>query len=403
MGGPREAVGEAAGAGRLTPPVSSMFTPEHELFRATVQQFVEKEMAPYAEAWEAAGEFPRPLWQRLGELGFLGLEYPEAYGGVGADLLTSVVLWEELARCRSNGVAMGVFVHTDMASPHLWHEGTDAQKRRWLPAICRGEAVCAIAVTEPGGGSDVAGLRTRARREGSRFLLNGSKMFITNGIQADLYFVAARTSDPPAGKRARGISMFVVEKGTPGFQVSRKLEKMGNLPSDTAELTFDDVPVPADHLLGELDRGFRAIMRNFQRERLVAVIHAVSASQQALEDTIAYARERVAFGQTLAQMPVLRHKLAEMASQITQARAFAYDLCRRYAAGEDCTTEISMAKYLTAELANRVAYEAVQIFGGYGYMREFPIERFYRDARLWTIGGGTSEIMKEIIAKRLGL
>jgi acyl-CoA dehydrogenase len=380
-----------------------MFTSEHQLFRATVRGFVEKEMVPQAEAWEAAGEFPRTLWRRLGELGFLGLEYPEVYGGAGGDFPTTVVLWEELARCRSNGVAMGIFVHTDMASPHLWHAGTEAQKRRWLPPICRGEAVCAIAVTEPGGGSDVAGLRTSARREGDRFILNGSKMFITNGIQADLYFVAARTSEAPPGKRARGLSMFLVEKGSPGFRVSRKLDKMGNLASDTAELAFDEVAVPADHLLGEEGRGFRAIMQIFQRERLVAAIHAVSASQQAFADAVAYARERTAFGKTLVQMPVIRHKLAEMASGITQARAFAYDVCRRYAAGEDCTTEISMAKYLTGELANRVAYDAVQIFGGYGYMREFPVERFYRDARLWTIGGGTSEIMKEIIAKRLGL
>jgi acyl-CoA dehydrogenase len=380
-----------------------VFTPEHELFRATVRDFVEKEMVPHAEAWEAAGEFPRTLWRRLGELGFLGLEYPETYGGAGGDFLTTVVLWEELARCRSNGVAMGVFVHTDMASPHLWCAGTEAQKRRWLPGICRGDAVCAIAVTEPGGGSDVAALRTHARRVGDRFILNGSKTFITNGIHADLYFVAARTSEPPAGKPARGISMFVVEKGTPGFRVGRKLEKMGNLSSDTAELAFDEVLVPVDHMLGEEGRGFRAVMQTFQRERLVAVIHAVSACQQAFEDTVAYARERSAFGKALAQMPVLRHRLAEMASGITQARAFAYDVCRRYAAGEDCTTEISMAKYLTGELANRVAYDAVQIFGGYGYMREFPVERFYRDARLWTIGGGTSEIMKEIIAKRLGL
>jgi len=379
-----------------------VFTPEHDLFRATVRQFVEKEIVPHAEAWEAAGEFPRALWHRLGQLGFLGLEYPEAYGGAGADFLTTVVLWEELARCRSNGVAMGVFVHTDMASPHLALTGTEAQKRRWMPAICRGDAVCAIAVTEPGGGSDVAGLRTRARRVGDRFILSGSKMFITNGIQADLYFVAARTSEAPAGKPARGISMFVVEKGTPGFRVGRKLEKMGNLSSDTAELAFDAAAVPADHLLGEEGRGFRAVMQTFQRERLVAVIHAVSASRQAFEDTVAYARERTAFGKALAEMPVIRHKLAEMASGITQARAFAYDVCRRYAAGEDCTTEISMAKYLTGELANRVAYDAVQIFGGYGYMREFPVERFYRDARLWTIGGGTSEIMKEIIARRLG-
>jgi acyl-CoA dehydrogenase len=360
-------------------------------------------MVPHADAWEAAGEFPRSLWTRLGELGFLGVEYPEEYGGAGADFLTTVVLVEELARCRSNGVTMAVLVHTDMASPHLVHAGTEAQKRRYLSAICRGETVCAIVVTEPGAGSDVAGLRTRARRDGDRYLLSGTKMFITNGVQADLYFVAARTREAPSGDRSHGISIFLVEKGTPGFTVSRKLAKMGNLPSDTAELAFEDAPVPASNLLGGEGEGFRAIMQNFQRERLVAAVHAVSACQQALEDTIRYARERTAFDQPLARMQVIRHKLAEMASQITQARAFVYDTCRRYATGDDCVTEVSMAKYLTGELANRIAYEATQIFGGYGYMREFPIERFYRDARLWSIGGGTSEIMKEIIAKRLGL
>jgi acyl-CoA dehydrogenase len=383
--------------------LSPLFTAEHELFRATVRSFVERELVPHVDVWEAAGQFPRTVWRRLGELGLLGVEYPEAYGGAGADFLTTVVLCEELARCRSNGVAMAVFVHNDMASPHLWHAGTEAQKRRWLPAICRGELVSAIVVTEPGGGSDVAAIQTRARRDGDRWVLNGAKTFITNGVQADLYFVAARTSDPPPGRRARGLSMFVVEKGTPGFRVGRKLEKMGNLASDTAELAFDEAPVPADHLLGEEGRGFGAIMQNFQRERLVAAIHAVSASQQALEDALTYARDRTAFGRRLADIQVIRHRLAEMASGITQTRAFVHDVCRRYAAGEDCVTEISMAKYLAGELANRVAYEAVQIFGGYGYMREFPVERFYRDARLWTIGGGTSEIMKEIIAKRLGL
>jgi acyl-CoA dehydrogenase len=378
-------------------------TPQHELFRATVRQFVDKEMTPHAEAWEAAGEFPRSLWTRLGALGLLGVEYPEDYGGGGADFLTTVVLCEELARCRSNGVAMGIFVHTDMASPHLRHAGTEAQMRRWLPAICRGEKVCAIVVTEPGGGSDVAALRTRARRDGSGYRLTGSKTFITNGVQADLYFVAARTADAPPGKRARGISMFVVEKGTPGFGVGRKLAKMGNHASDTAELAFENALVPAENLLGEEGRGFQAIMQNFQRERLVGAIHAVTASEQALEDTIAYARERSAFGQRLADFQVIRHRLAEMASHLAQARAFVYDICRRYAAGEDCVTHVSMAKYLAGELANRVAYEATQIFGGYGYMREFPVERFYRDARLWSIGGGTSEIMKEIIARRLDL
>jgi acyl-CoA dehydrogenase len=326
---------------------------------------------------------------------------PERYGGTGADFLYTAVLCEELARCRSAGVVMAVLASTDMSTPHLVNLGTDEQKERWLPRICRGEAVCAIAVTEPGGGSDVAGLRTRAELRGGVWVVNGSKMFITNGAEADLYVTAVRTGAQDPARRFGGISVLLVEKGTPGFTVSRTLDKMGNRSSDTAELAFQDARVPAPNLLGTAGRGFYEIMRNFQRERLVAALWFTAASRQALEDTIAYARQREAFGGPLSALQVIRHSIAGMAAQLTSLTAFLHAIVPRFARGEDCTTEISMAKLLSGDLANRVAYDCTQIFGGYGYMREYPIERFYRDARLWSIGGGTSEIMKEIIAGRL--
>jgi acyl-CoA dehydrogenase len=378
-----------------------MFGAEHEGFRRAVREFVDKELAPNADEWEAAGRLPRAVWRRLGELGFLGVELPERYGGGGADFFYTAVLCEELARCRSAGVVMAILASTDMSTPHIAHLGTDEQKARWLPRICRGEVVCAIAVTEPGGGSDVAGLRTRAERRGDEWVLDGSKMFITNGAEADLYVTAVRTGAHDPARRFGGISVLLVEKGTPGFTVSRTLDKMGNRSSDTAELSFQDARVPAANLLGTVDRGFYEIMRNFQRERLVAALWFTAASHQALEDTIAYARQREAFGGPIAGLQVIRHSIASMAAQLTSLTAFLHAIVPRFARGEDCTTEISMAKLLSADLANRVAYDCTQIFGGYGYMREFPIERFYRDARLWSIGGGTSEIMKEIIASRL--
>jgi acyl-CoA dehydrogenase len=377
------------------------FREEHELLRRTVRSFVEKEVWPEVDRWEERGEIPRAVWRRLGELGLLGLEYPERYGGAGADLLSTVVLHEELARSRSAGFAASVAVHTDMASPHLAGSGTEAQKTRYLPGLCRGELVCAIAVTEPGGGSDVAAIRTRARRDGDSWVLDGSKTFITNGVNADVYFVAARTAEPRPGARHAGISMFIVEKGTPGFAVTRKLEKMGWRASDTAELSFADCRIPAENLLGEEGAGFRAIMRNFQRERLVAAIGCVAASAQALEDAIAYTRTRTAFDRRLADFQALRHSIADLATQVEAARALVYAAVERFASGQDATREVSMAKLFATETANRVAYGAGQLFGGYAYMREFPIERFYRDMRVWTIGAGTSEIMREIVARRL--
>jgi len=376
-------------------------TDEHEMLRRTVRAFVEKEVAPQVDAWEEAGRIPRAFWRRLGELGLLGLEFPTEYGGAGGDFLSSVVLGEEMARCRSGGVAFSVLVHTDMSSPWLTRYGTDAQKRRYLPGIVSGETVCALGITEPGTGSDMASITTRAVRDGDCYRLTGSKMFITNGVYGDLYFVAARTSSGTAERRHAGISMFLVERDTPGFTVSRRLDKMGMRASDTAELALQDCPVPAENLLGEEGRGFHQLAAGLQRERIMAAVLALSGAAQALEDTLAYVRERHAFGEPLAAKQALRHRVADMATEIEAARHLVYHAAALYTAGRDCVTEVSMAKLFATEVANRVAYQAVQLHGGYGYMSEFPVERFFRDVRLWTIASGTSEIMREIVAKRL--
>ena len=377
------------------------FTDEHEMLRRTVRAFVEKEVAPQVDAWEEAGRIPREFWRRLGELGLLGLEFPPEYGGGGGDFLSSVVLGEEMARCRSGGVAFSVLVHTDMSSPWLTRYGTPEQKRAYLPAIVRGETVCALGITEPGTGSDMAGITTRAVRDGDRYLLTGSKMFITNGVHGDLYFVAARTGPGTPDRRHAGISMLLVERGTPGFTVSRRLDKMGMRASDTAELSFQECPVPAANLLGEEGRGFHQLAAGLQRERIMAAVLALSGAAQALDDTTAYLRERQAFDGPLAGKPVLRHRVADMATEIEAARHLVYHAAALYTAGQECVTPVSMAKLFATEVANRVAYQAVQLHGGYGYMREFPVERFFRDVRLWPIASGTSEIMREIIAKRL--
>ena len=376
-------------------------TDEHEMLRRTVRAFVEKEVVPQVDTWEEAGRIPRAFWRRLGELGLLGLEFPTEYGGAGGDFLSSVVLGEEMARCRSGGVAFSVLVHTDMSSPWLTRYGTDAQKRRYLPGIVSGETVCALGITEPGTGSDMASITTRAVRDGDRYRLTGSKIFITNGVYGDLYFVAARTGPGTPERRHAGISMFLVERDTPGFTVSRRLDKMGMRASDTAELSLQDCPVPALNLLGEEGRGFHQLAAGLQRERIMAAVLALSGAAQALEDTLAYVRERHAFGEPLAAKQALRHRLADMATEIEAARHLVYHAASLYTAGRDCVTEVSMAKLFATEVANRVAYQAVQLHGGYGYMSEFPVERFFRDVRLWTIASGTSEIMREIVAKRL--
>jgi len=379
-----------------------IFGEEHEIFRKGVRRFVEKEVIPYIEEWEEDGEIPRSIWKRMGALGFLGIEYPEKYGGAGGDFLYTVTLMEEISKCGAMGFPISVGVHTDMASPYL-KLASERQKKKYLPHVIKGEKICAIAITEPSGGSDVAGIHTYARRDNGAYILNGSKTFITNGAHADIYIVMARVGEFDEHDRYKGISVFIVERGTPGFKVGRKLDKMGWLCSDTAELFFEDCRVSCENLLGTEGEGFREIMKNFQRERLVISIIAVSATQRALEDAVNYAKERVVFDQQLSKFQSTRHKIADMVTKVEAARQLTYYVSWLFSRNEATDMKVSMTKLYTSEVANQIAYDAGQIYGGYGYMREYPIERFYRDARVLTIGGGTSEIMKEIIAKRLEL
>ena len=374
------------------------FGQEHELFRGTVRRFVEEEIVPNVDEWEERGQIPRDLFRRMGELGFLGVDFSAEHGGGGADFWMSVVLAEELARCRSGGVAFSVIVHTDMSSPWLARLGTEEQKARYLPGIVRGETVCALAITEPDAGSDMAALKTVARRRGDGWVLSGAKTFITNGVYGDLYFVAARTRDD--GPAHRRLSQFLVERASPGLTVSKKLEKTGMLASDTAELVLDDVEVPTPNLIGEEGRGFYQLAEGLQRERLMVSVLSVAAASQALEDTEQHLRRREAFGSTLAKFQALRHRISDLATQVEAARRLTYHAVERFVSGQDCVTEVSMAKLFATETANRVAYDAVQLHGGYGYIRETPVERFARDYRLWTIAAGSSEMMREIIAKR---
>ena len=375
------------------------FTHEHEMFRSLVRRFVEDEIEPHVDDWEDRESIPRSLFERMGELGLLGIEYPKQYGGSDADVWMTVVLAEELARCRSGGVAFGIIVHTDMSSPWLARLGSDDQKRKYLPSITSGRKICALAITEPGTGSDMASIETRADRHGADWVINGAKTFITNGVSGDLYFVAARTQH--TAPKHRGLSQFLVERDTPGLTVSRKLRKTGMWASETAELVFEDVRVPSENLLGEEGRGFYQLAEGLQRERLLSAVLSVSAARQALDDTVEYLQGRPAFGRPLSELQALRHRIADMAARVEAARRLTYSAAEAFAQGEDCIAIVSMAKLFSTETANRVAYEAVQMHGGMGYMRELPIERFARDYRLWTIAAGSSEIMREIIAKRL--
>ena len=375
------------------------FTHEHEMFRSLVRRFVEDEIEPHVDDWEDMESIPRSLFERMGELGLLGIEYPKRYGGADADVWMTIVLAEELARCRSGGVAFGIIVHTDMSSPWLARLGSDDQKRKYIPSITSGRKICALAITEPGTGSDMASIETRADRRGADWVINGAKTFITNGVSGDLYFVAARTQD--ATPKHRGLSQFLVDRNAPGLTVSRKLRKTGMWASETAELVFEDVRVPSENLLGEEGRGFYQLAEGLQRERLLSAVLSVSAARQALDDTVEYLQGRHAFGRPLSEFQALRHRIADMAARVEAARRLTYSAAEAFAQGEDCVAPVSMAKLFSTETANRVAYEAVQMHGGMGYMRELPIERFARDYRLWTIAAGSSEIMREIIAKRL--
>lgn len=367
--------------------------------RDQVRRFVAEEVVPNGEAWEAAGAVPREVLARMGEFGFFGIRYPERFGGAELDTIATAAFVEELSRSTYAGFNVTALVHTDMASPHLARFGTPEQLERYMPDIVAGRKITGVAVTEPGGGSDVQALRTKAERRGNGWVLNGSKIFITNGVHGDVFFVAART-DPDA-KGSRGVSMFIVEKGTPGFKVGRELDKMGWRCSDTAELVFEDCELPGDALLGEENRGFYAIMQNFQNERIVLGMMAVSESQTAIDLTLEYVKNREAFGATLWDKQAIRQRLAMLQAQVDAARQLVYHAAWLDAQGQDATREVSMVKALCGELVNTVMYACQQYHGGYGYMREFPIERMVRDARIQSIGGGATEVMLEEVAKRM--
>ena len=381
----------------LVPP----FEPEHEELRATIRRWVESEILPCQAEWEERREFPRELFTRAAELGFLGLKYPERLGGQGGDNLHDAVWAEEIAAAgMSGGVGAGIGAHTGIATPPVWSFGTDEQHERFLRPAIAGEKIAALGITEPGAGSDVASLRTRAEKVDGGWVVNGSKTFITNGVRADFLVCAVRTK--PEGGHG-GISFLILERDMPGYEVSRKLEKLGWHASDTGELAFSDVFVPEENLLGEEHGGFKLIMANFQWERELMALGAVGSMDWCVRRSIAYAGEREAFGRPIGGFQAIRHKIAAMATKLEVGRALTYHALRLLTSGQDALAEVTKAKLFTQRAAVEVADDAVQIHGGYGYMREYEVERVLRDARLGPIGGGTDEIMKEILGRGLGL
>jgi acyl-CoA dehydrogenase len=370
------------------------------MVRDQVRRFSRERIVPFADEWEATGEIPRSLFRDLGELGFLGMRHPVEYGGGGMGPLASVVLGEELARSGYGGVASALTVHSDMSVSHIAHRGTHEQKQKYLPDACAGRKVGAVCVTEPGAGSDVAGLRTRAvRAADGGWVINGSKTFITNGVYGDIYIVAAR-SDPDA-KGSRGISLFIVEKDNPGLKITRKFDKHGWRSSDTAELFFDELKLPADALLGEEGKGFYYIMSTFQNERLVVGALVSGTCARAIELTVDYMRQRQAFGKTLWDQQVVRNKLAWMASKAAAVRALTYQCAQMIDEGKDTVREVSMLKAFGAETLQEVVHTCLQLHGGTGFIIGTPVERMARDARILTIGGGATEVMLEEVAKRM--
>ncbi|WP_271411667.1 acyl-CoA dehydrogenase family protein [Pseudomonas sp. Q1-7] len=375
------------------------FDESHQLVRDAVRRFVEREILPHIAEWEEAEEFPRDLYLKAGAAGILGIGYPEQFGGSHeGDLFAKVAASEELMRSGSGGLVAGLG-SLDIGLPPVIKWGRQVLRERIVPQVLAGEKIMALAITEPSGGSDVASLRTRAVREGDCYRVTGSKTFITSGVRADYYTVAVRTG----GEGFGGVSLLLVEKGTPGFTVGRKLKKMGWWASDTAELFFDDCKVPAENLIGMENMGFACIMANFQSERLALAVMANMTAQLALEESLQWAGEREAFGKPIGKFQVLKHRLAEMATQLEVSREFTYRQAAAMAAGKSVIKEISMAKNFATDVADRLTYDAVQLLGGMGYMRESLVERLYRDNRILSIGGGTREIMNEIIAKQMSL
>jgi alkylation response protein AidB-like acyl-CoA dehydrogenase len=377
-----------------------LFTEEHQELRRSIRAFVEGELAPHAEDWEREGYFPDWVFKRMGDLGFLGLRYPPEYGGQGGDWGHAIVLAEELARVGSGGVGMAIAVQAEMATPPILRFGTEDQKRDYLAPAIRGEKIACLGITEPGAGSDVANIQTSAVRDGEDWVITGRKMFITNGKRADYCVLVART-DKPAGYE--GFSLFLVDTDLPGFTVSRTLEKLGMHSSDTAELVLDEVRVPATALLGQEGKGFEHIMWELQGERLVGAAGSVSGARLAFERTLEYAKERRAFGRPIGSFQALRHRFAEMATEIEAARQLTYDVALSWERGEYPVGEISMLKLYAGLVVNRVIDRCLQIHGGAGYAADSWVARAWRDARLLRIGAGTDEVMREVVAKTMGL
>jgi acyl-CoA dehydrogenase len=368
----------------------------HNMVRRSVKEFVDKEIIPHVAEWEEMGEFPRELYKKAGDVGLLGIGYPEELGGTPGDIFFQIAAWEEIMRCGSGGVAAGVG-SLNIALPPIIRHGTYEQKECYVKPVLCGEKIAALAITEPGGGSDVAGLQTTAERDGDDYVVNGSKTFITSGCRADQITCAVRTGGPGA----QGISLLVIESNTAGYSVSEKLKKTGWWASDTAQIFFNNCRVPFQNLIGEENQGFYGIMQNFQAERLQLAVMANMTSQIAVEEAINYARRREAFGKPISGFQVIRHKIVDMATQVEVSREFTYRVAAKIDAGLNQIKEISMAKNFACSVSDKVTYDAVQIFGGYGFMRGYPVERLFRDNRVLSIGGGTTEIMKEIISKHI--
>jgi len=369
---------------------------EHLIFRDQSRRFIQKHLAPHVDEWERDKTFPREVYTLLGDAGYLGVNFPKQYGGSEGDLFHMIILGEEIIRSGSSGVGASLGT-VGIAMPPFLYAGTEAQKMKYLPKVLSGEWISALAVTEPGAGSDVAAVRTKATLDGDHYVINGAKTFITSGCRADLITAVVRTGGPGFG----GISLLAVETDRPGFKVTRNLDKMGWHPSDTAEMVFEDVRVPVENLIGPENGGFAVLMRNFATERLTLATSAVEMAQLAYEESLKYARERRAFGKTIAGFQITRHKLAEMATGLDVCRTYNYALANRIIAGDNPIKEVAIAKNASTDMASRVIDQAVQIHGGFGYMREFLVERLYRDIRLYPIGGGTREIMNEIISKTI--
>ena len=374
------------------------FDESHHAFREACRRFAQTEIAPHATAWEEAESFPRELYAKAAEAGVLGPTLPPEYGGGGGDVFHGVIAGEELVRGGSTGVAVGLG-SLEIAIPPILSMGSDEQKQRFVPPVLAGEKVAALAITEPGTGSDVAGVRTRAVRDGDSYVVNGAKTFITSGVRADTVVTLCRTGDDPH----QGLSFFVIERGMPGFGVSRSLKKTGWRASDTAELVFEDVRVPVENRIGPEGSGFITLMKDFEGERLMLAINGHALAELALELALDYAKQREAFGRPISRFQVIKHKLAEMATKVQSAKALTYACAARMREGKPVMSEIAMAKNHAATVAREVCWEAVQIHGGMGYMRETLVERLARDARLLPIGGGTQEIMNELIARGMGL